>query len=83
MNAKNIFHLFRQEFRSSIYFKKILYSYLLVSCVIFIFFSVIFFMSANRDYNDRLEDLQSQMLAQAYSINQTVLKDICAYCAIP
>lgn len=80
MNARNIFRIFRQEFRSSIYFKKILYSYLLVSCVIFIIFSVVFFMSANKDYNDTLEDLQSQMLVQAYSINQTVLKDICAYC---
>jgi AraC-like DNA-binding protein len=38
------------------------------------------FLMTNRNYSLALEDLQEQTITQAYSVNQTILKDIVGYC---
>lgn len=77
---KNILKQFGQEFQNSAFFKKVLYSYLWVSCVIFIIFIAILFVSNNQDYREMLEDMQEQTISQSYNINQTTLKDIISFC---
>lgn len=80
MKLKSIIQTMNQEYRSSIYYKKVLYSYLLATCVIFLLFIIIMFLFMNRDYRDTLEDMQDYTINQAYNVNQTTLKDIISYC---
>ena len=80
MSIKNVIRTMNQEYRSSIYYKKVLYSYLLATCVIFLLFIIIVFLFMNRDYRDTLEGMQEYTITQAYNVNQTTLKDIISYC---
>lgn len=80
MKLKSMLKIFSQEYRSSIYYKKVLYSYLLVSCVIFSIFSVIMSLFINKDYSNTLENIQDHTITQVHNFNQTTLKDIVAYC---
>ena len=80
MSIKGIIKSMNQEYRSSLYYKKVLYSYLLATCVIFLLFIIILFLFINRDYGDTLEDMQDYTITQAYNVNQTTLKDIISYC---
>lgn len=79
---KNILRQFGQEFRNSVFFKKVLYSYLWVSCVIFIIFIAILFAYTNRDYRKMLEDMQEQTISQSFNVNQTTLKDVINFCYV-
>ena len=80
MSIKNVIRTMNQEYRSSIYYKKVLYSYLLATCVIFLLFNIIVFLFMNRDYRDTLEGMQEYTITQAYNVNQTTLKVIISYC---
>lgn len=72
--------VFKQELKNSDLFQRVLSSYLLISCIVFILFSLVLLLSSNREYFSTLEQMQEQTIAQAYNINQTTLKDIIAYC---
>lgn len=80
MKIHHIIKIFRQEFQRSIYLKKVLYSYLLISCMIFILFSIMLFFMTNKNYSSALENLQDQTIVQAHSVNQTILKDLVGCC---
>lgn len=80
MKFRKLIKIFRQEYQNSIYLKKVLYSYLLVTCMIFILFSIMLFIMTNKNYSAAMEDLQDQTITQAYSANQTILKDLVGYC---
>lgn len=80
MNIKDVIKTINQEYRSSLYYKKVLYSYLLATCVIFLLFIIFLFLFINRDYSNTLEDMQDYTITQAYNVNQTTLKDIISYC---
>lgn len=80
MSIKGIIKTMNQEYRSSIYYKKVLYSYLLATCVIFLLFIIVIFLFMNRDYRNTLEDMQDYTITQAYNVNQTTLKDLISYC---
>lgn len=77
---RNSLNIFKQELKNSAFFQRVLSSYLLVSCIVFILFSLLLLLSSNREYFSTLEDMQEQTIAQAYNINQTTIKDIIAYC---
>ena len=81
-NIKNILRQFGQEFRNSVFFKKVLYSYLWVSCVIFIIFIAILLASTNQEYREMLEDMQEQTITQSHNVNQTTLKDVINFCYV-
>lgn len=80
MKISNIARIIRQEYRHSTYLKKVLHSYLLISCIIFSLFSVMLFFMTNKNYGTALEDLQDQTIEQAHSVNQTILKDLVGCC---
>lgn len=80
MRIRDIIRTMNREYRSSFYYKKVLYSYLLATCVIFLIFIIVLFLFMNRDYNSTLEDMQNYTITQAYNVNQTALKDIISYC---
>lgn len=80
MKIRKLIKIFRQEYQNSVYLKKVLYSYLLVTCMIFILFSIMLFIMTNKNYSAAMEDLQDQTITQAYSANQTILKDLVGYC---
>lgn len=80
MTIKNIIRTIKQEYRGSDYYKKVLSSYLLSTCVIFLIFILALFLFINRDYNKTLEDMQDYTITQAYNVNQTTLKALIGYC---
>lgn len=80
MSIRTAVRTLRREYKNSIYYKKVLYSYLLATCVIFLFFVLLLFLFMNRDYETTLEDMQDYTITQAYNVNQTTLKDIISYC---
>lgn len=80
MTIKNIVKTIKQEYRGSDYYKKVLSSYLLSTCVIFLIFILALFLFVNRDYNNTLEDMQDYTITQAYNVNQTTLKGLIGYC---
>lgn len=80
MKIRNFMRIIRQEYQHSIYLKKVLYSYLLISCIIFSLFSIMLFFMTNKNYSTALEDLQDQTIEQAHSVNQTILKDLVSCC---
>ena len=80
MNLKHLIRTMNQEYRSSLFYKKVLYSYLLATCVIFLLFTIVLFLLMNKDYSDTLEGMQDYTITQAYNVNQTTLKDIISYC---
>ena len=69
----------KNEYAHSLYFKKVLHSFLLLSSLIFITFLVTVFILMKKNYNDALSDMQERSITQAQSINQTILKDIHNY----
>ncbi|WP_251207904.1 helix-turn-helix domain-containing protein [Acetatifactor aquisgranensis] len=80
MNLKRIVKTMNQEYRSSLFYKKVLYSYLLATCVIFLLFTIVLFLLVNKDYSHTLEGMQDYAITQAYNVNQTTLKDIINNC---
>ena len=80
MNLKHVIQTMKQEYRSSLFYKKVLYSYLLATCVIFLLFIIVLFLFMNKDYSNTLEGMQDYTITQAYNVNQTTLKDIVNYC---
>lgn len=80
MGFRGYFQKFRPENLKSEYYKKVLMSFLLISCVVFMLFSLLLFLSANEEYDATLESIQEQTLNQAQYVNQTTLKDIVSYC---
>lgn len=80
MKIGKLIKIFHQEYKSSVYLKKVLYSYLLVTCIIFILFSTMLFIMTNKNYSAALEELQDQTITQAWNANQTILKDLVGYC---
>lgn len=80
MKIGKLIRIFHQEYKNSVYLKKVLYSYLLVTCLIFILFSTMLFILTNKNYGTALEELQDQTITQAWNANQTVLKDLVGYC---
>ena len=77
---KKITQIFQTEYISSEYYKKVIKSFLLISCVLLVLFSMFLFLSANSEYNESLESIQSQTINQAQRVNQTYLKDIVTHC---
>lgn len=69
----------KNEYAHSLYFKKVLHSFLLLSSLIFITFLATVFILMKKNYNDALSDMQERSITQAQSINQTILKDIHNY----
>ncbi|MCM1175285.1 MAG: helix-turn-helix domain-containing protein [Blautia sp.] len=80
MRIKSIIRTMKQEYQGSDYYKKVLSSYLLATCVIFLIFILILFLFINRNYNKTLEDMQDYTITQACNVNQTTLKSIISYC---
>lgn len=80
MKSERLAKLLPPEYLRSEYYKKVLKSFLLASCVVFMLFSMILFISANREYNTTLESVQDQIIHQAQHVNQTAVKDIVSYC---
>lgn len=69
----------KTEYAHSLYFKKVLHSFLLLSSLIFITFLATVFLLMNKNYNDALSDMQERSITQAQSIHQSILKDIHNY----
>lgn len=80
MNLKHVIKTMNQEYRSSLFYKKVLYSYLLATCAIFLLFTIVLFLFMNKDYSNTLESMQDYTITQAYNVNQTTLKDIISCC---
>lgn len=47
--------VFKQELKNSDLFQRVLSSYLLISCIVFILFSLVLLLSSNREYFSTLE----------------------------
>ena len=80
MNLKHVIKTMNQEYRSSLFYKKVLNSYLLATCAIFLLFTIVLFLFMNKDYSNTLESMQDYTITQAYNVNQTTLKDIISCC---
>ncbi|MCI9457939.1 MAG: AraC family transcriptional regulator [Oscillospiraceae bacterium] len=80
MNFKNVFQIFQTEYIKSEYYKKVIKSFLFISCVILSVFSMFLLLSANSEYSEALESMQEQTITQAQYVNQTSIKDIYTHC---
>lgn len=69
----------KTEYSHSLYFKKVLHSFLLLSSLIFLSFLVTIFLLMKKNYRDTLSAMQEQSITQAQTIQQTILKDIHNY----
>ena len=74
--STSLFSFIRGELIKRSYFKQLLYTYALVSCLLFFLFSAILIQYTNRDYQAALASRQAEIIAQSYDINQTLLKDV-------
>lgn len=80
MKLKYIIQAFSTDYIKSEYYQKVLRSFLLTSCLIIMMFSLLLFLSSNREYDTMLESIQEQTIQQAQFVNQTTLRDIVSYC---
>lgn len=75
----NIKSVLKSELRAKSYFKQVLYSYILISCVTFLIFSVLILIFLQEKHNQELQAINEQNIEQAYSFNSTILQDIYNY----
>ena len=78
--GKSPFSNIRGELKKSSYFRQLLYTYTLVSCLLFFIFSALIVFYTNKDYRDTLIDQQNRGIEQSYQVNQTVLQDVYGTC---
>lgn len=76
---KNIIAIFKKEFRIKSYFKQVLYSYILISCITFLIFSIILLTFIQSEHNKEMQQMNEQNIEQAYAFNSSILQDIFNY----
>lgn len=74
------FKLYRQELPRHSYFKQLFHTYALVSCILFVLFSILLIFYVNNDYQDTLIQVQKDTINQSYELNNTLLLDIASNC---
>ncbi len=77
---KNLFLLIQNEFHKKTYFKQVLLSYILISCITFLVFSITLLTLMQRQHHLEMESMNKQNIEQAYSFNNSVIQDISTYC---
>lgn len=76
---KNIILLIKKEFRTKTYFKQVLYSYILISCITFSIFSILLLTFIQSEHNREMKQMNEQNIEQAYAFNSSILQDIFNY----
>lgn len=77
---KNIIALIQTELHRTSYFKQVLFSYILISCITFLIFSIGLLTFMQRQHFKDMQDMNQKNIEQAYSFNSSVLQDISTYC---
>lgn len=68
------------ELHNNSYFKKVLFSYILIACITFIIFSTAILSVMQKQHRKEMQDINTKNIEQAYSFNNSVLQDISTYC---
>ena len=76
----NFYHAIRTELHKNSYFRRLLFSYIFISCITFIIFSMTILGFMQKQHREDMEDINSKNIEQAYSFNTSVLQDISTYC---
>lgn len=76
----NIFNLIHSESHKTSYFKQVLFSYIFISCITFLIFSIGLLIFMQRNHRQDMENMNQKNIEQAYSFNTSVLQDISTYC---
>lgn len=76
---KNIITVFKKEFHTRSYFKQVLYSYILISCITFLIFSVLILTFVQNQHNKEMQEMNKQNIEQAYTFNSSILQGIFNY----
>jgi len=80
MRKQSILNEFQQKLKTSTFFQKILYSFLLIASICLTVFCLCIVSFINKNQQSFLRDLQDNTISRAYNVNQTALKDIIRYC---
>lgn len=75
-SLRKLLIFFKDTFNESSYFKKVLFSLMLTSCIMFIIFSSIFTIVLDNNYTDNLIELNEKSITQNNNIAQNILGDI-------
>ena len=78
-HLKDGLSLLHSELRKNSYFKQVLFSYILISCITFLIFSIAILTIMQNEYSKDMERMNRHNIEQAYSFNTSVLSDISTY----
>lgn len=79
ISLKNIVRNIFLEFRKKTYFRQVLMSYIIVSCVTFLIFSILLLSKIQQESNKTILNFGWQNIEQAMSFNNLALHDISTY----
>ncbi|MDO4325875.1 MAG: AraC family transcriptional regulator [bacterium] len=78
-----VFHriaaVWKKFFRAKSYFKQVLYSYICISCVTFLFFSILLLNYVQNEHNEEMQQINKQNIERAYAFNSSILQNIFNY----
>ncbi len=77
---KSIFALIHTELHKNSFFKQLLFSYIVISCITFLVFSIAILYFTKEQHLADMQDINKKNIEQAYNLNNSILQDISSYC---